>query len=377
MRQVTMLILNMLIMAGCALTPRLESFTSRIAIEDRNTIEVATEPEPTATALTSIVDVTVKKNAVIINANPVPAYDDPMGNLLGYLQSGDVLRVQSEPEYTTDQIWWRLKAKSGINVWIPEITNGEPNIAESSESRTNVIIGYPSNELWTPVSAIINDVEMVLVPPGCFMMGHEHGLETEKPAHEQCFTESFWIDRYEVTNAQFRQFAGYAGRLAFWTEDDRPRNRITWAEARDYCYNRGARLPTEREWEYAARGPSNWLYPWGNEWIVEYSVNQQTSERQTHSVGSHLEGVSWVGAYDMAGNVYEWTSSKFVPATGSWMYPYRPDDGREEDHDLVNERVMRGGAWSYSETWLAATRREIHLPNYESFGIGIRCVVDR
>jgi iron(II)-dependent oxidoreductase len=257
-----------------------------------------------------------------------------------------------------------------------------PANTSSSRSTTSTISEQQAftavfnNNDWTTIERDFNGVTMVLVPVGCFTMGHNEGLDNEKPEHEQCFDQPFWIDKYEVTNRQFQNNGGYAGRGSYWSGADYPRDSITWIESRDYCASRGARLPTEREWEYAARGPSNLLYPWGNQYDSNRVVDGDTSGGTTKSVGSRPSGQSWIGAMDMAGNLYEWTSSKYVPASGSWIYPYSPTDGREEDNDTVTTRVMRGGAWAYTDTWNASTRREVHDTTYQSYGIGLRCVKD-
>jgi len=102
----------------------------------------------------------------------------------------------------------------------------------------------PGNTAWSPVVQTINGVEMVLVPPGCFTMGNEGGRRDEQPEHQICFDKAYWIDRYEVTNSQYGSDGVFPGEL-------RPRDNLTWFEARDFCASRGARLPTEAEWEYA------------------------------------------------------------------------------------------------------------------------------
>jgi formylglycine-generating enzyme required for sulfatase activity len=192
------------------------------------------------------------------------------------------------------------------------------------------------NTDWEPFIQAFDGVEMVLVPAGCFMMGSENGEDDERPVHEVCFDDPFWLDRYEVTNGQFAQFNGQAELPSYSTEDNRPREQVTWFEARTFCESRGGRLPTEAEWEYAARGPENWEYPWGNEFD---GVRVVWNTTQTMDVGSIPNGSSWVGALDLSGNVWEWVSSLY------WSYPYDASDGRESNIDTTNSRVLRGSSW--------------------------------
>jgi formylglycine-generating enzyme len=213
---------------------------------------------------------------------------------------------------------------------------------------------------------------MVLVPAGCFMMG-SNNYDDEKPIHQQCFDAPFWINKYEVTNEQFERLNGQAAQSSRWPDVGRPRKQITWFEAQDFCALREAHLPTEREWEYAARGPDNLEYPWGSEWedgnrvVWEGNANNQTAD-----VGSHPEGLSWVGAQDMAGNVWEWVSSWYKP------YPYDAVDGREAN--VLNDtnvlyRVLRGGSWLNDNPGLfRAATRNLRTPDYGVSDIGFRCV---
>ena len=145
-----------------------------------------------------------------------------------------------------------------------------------------------ANADWTPVSRDFDGVSMVLVPAGCFLMNDEAN-------NQQCFTEPFWIDQTEVTQADFRRLGGVKAAANFFTGDQRPVERITWFEARDFCALRGGRLPTESEWEYAARGPDNLVYPWGNAWDETKAVWSGNSNNQTADVGSIAGGASWVG----------------------------------------------------------------------------------
>jgi formylglycine-generating enzyme required for sulfatase activity len=228
-----------------------------------------------------------------------------------------------------------------------------------------------SNKQWTPITQSFDGVEMVLVPPGCFMMGGEDGDADEKPVHEQCFEQPFWIDKTEVTNAQFAQFNGQAGRASNWTDPKRPRESITWFEARDFCLKRGARLPTEREWEYAARGPDNLTYPWGSDFVAADVVYRNNSNKQTVNVGSKPGGVSWVGALDMNGNVWEWVST--IYDQDRFPYPYKADDGRESNTDTNSARGLRGGSWFSNDNHVRAALRFRSNPSNRVTIGGMRC----
>ncbi len=220
-----------------------------------------------------------------------------------------------------------------------------------------------SNADWTPVVETFGGVEMVQVPPGCFTMGNAAGRRDESPEHRICFDRPYWIDRTEVTNAQFGSQGNFGG-------EQRPRENLTWFEARDFCASRDARLPTEAEWEYAARGPDNLLYPWGNELDAALLVFDQNSNNETAAVGSIPAGASWVGALDMAGNVWEWVSSAYAP------YPYESADGRENLDDATARRVYRGGVGSYIDFGVGAATRFRDLPETRSWFVGFRCARD-
>jgi formylglycine-generating enzyme required for sulfatase activity len=228
---------------------------------------------------------------------------------------------------------------------------------------------FESGGLWSPITHTFADgVPMVQVPAGCFMMGSTNGDNDEQPVLEQCFNEPFWIDLTEVTQADFERLGGVKAYDNRFDGDQRPVERITWFEARDFCALRDARLPTEREWEYAARGPDNLTYPWGSAWNENNAVWDGNSNSQTGEVGSRPAGASWVGALDMSGNVWEWVSSLYLP--------YDSSEDRELNTGTRTDvlRVLRGGSWYivYTDILRAAFRNRL-APDGGSINSGFRC----
>ncbi|MFW5692271.1 MAG: SUMF1/EgtB/PvdO family nonheme iron enzyme [Chloroflexota bacterium] len=217
------------------------------------------------------------------------------------------------------------------------------------------------NADWTLVEREFDGVTMVLVPAGCFMMGSEDGGNDETPVHEQCFDEPFWIDKYEVTNADY----GSIGCERWSSDPDQPRNCVDWFDASDHCEARGARLPTEAEWEYAARGPDSLAYPWGSGFVANNVVYGSNSDNQTAPVGSRPGGASWVGALDMSGNVWEWTSSLYQD------YPY--GDDHESNSDTSSSRVLRGGSFYVTSYDLRSADRNWGDPDLVNLLNGFRC----
>ncbi len=272
--------------------------------------------------------------------------------------------------------FWRQSAKNA-EVAIARIDSGYqyfltlnyPNFAGAAApgAEEGVTVELPISSVshnadWTPVIQQFDGVEMVLVPPGCFMMGSteaeveaalaectrfygrpcDPNVFRESPQHQVCFTEPFWIDRYEVTLSQYTQLVG--GSPAY---SSLPVEGIRWSDASNFCALRGARLPSEAEWEYAARGPDSLIFPWGNQFVPDHVVYAGNSGIALASVGSQPGGASWVGAFDMSGNAWEWVSTIYNP--DRYPYPYTADDGREDQtYNPGWVRVVRGGS-SYAE----------------------------
>jgi formylglycine-generating enzyme required for sulfatase activity len=226
-------------------------------------------------------------------------------------------------------------------------------------------------------------VTMRLVSAGDFLMGSEAGLEDEQQV-QMHFLDTFYIDKYEVTNLQYRacvqagaclppQKINSSTRTGYYNKPEfnsYPVVYVDWNMARSYCEWRSARLPTEAEWEKAARGPDGSNYPWGDgDDISCEQANYSGCQKDTISVSSLGNAVSAYGVYNMAGNVYEWVSSLYKP------YPYDLFDGRE-DLEAPGERVIRGGSWRSvdSKGEVRSSHREKADSPTAREDIGFRCL---
>jgi len=202
--------------------------------------------------------------------------------------------------------------------------------------------------------------KMVFVPAGKFLMGSNDGDIDESPQQEE-YLPAFWIDKYEVTNADFRKFDP---RFTFPKGKESNPVLVTWVQADSYAKWAGKRLPTEVEWEKAARGTDGRIFPWGNYWDVTMTAWDDASP-----VGIVSAGISPYGCYDMAGNVWEWTSS--------W---YKPYNGNDVTNLAYGEKykVIRGGAEFNNRSFFRCAHRYYLLPNSTIGGykVGFRCVQD-
>ena len=227
--------------------------------------------------------------------------------------------------------------------------------------------GVSSNDDWAVyTSRFENDVEMALVPAGCFEMGTSSASDFVL-VHTVCFDSPFWIDVYEVTNDQVGRVNTLCESSS--SEPNQPHICINWNNAKEHCESREARLPTEAEWEYATRGPDSLWYPWGTSFVEENTVYVDNSTGQPSVVGSRPGGVSWVGAYDLIGNVREWVADWYgTYPSEQQTNPLGPDNG--------SERVLRGGAWDNSSKFLWASSRYSEQPESGNLTFGFRCARD-
>lgn len=224
----------------------------------------------------------------------------------------------------------------------------------------------------------------VRVPAGEFTMGSDpaadqYAQDNEKPQHKVTLRE-FWMQRTEVSNAQFQECVAAKqkgdpkgcdapetvhtnkAKLDTW-----PVVNLTWQQAQQYAAWKGGRLPTEAEWEKACRSTDARIYPWGNESPTPELANFNYNEGTWTSVGSYPRGASPYGLLDMAGNVWEWTNSKYRD------YPYQADDGREEmtgDED----RSLRGGAFGGNADVVRCADRLYDYPGNRNYDVGFRVV---
>ena len=243
-------------------------------------------------------------------------------------------------------------------------------------------------------AAVAAESQMIRIPGGTFMMGSNASLVDEYPSHKVT-VKTFYLDKTEVTNAQFVKYLNQFGHdglngermydlrdndarirmlvrrsyVPFKGHENMPVNEASWIAARHYCANLNKRLPTEAEWEFAARGTEGRKYPWGNEAPDKTRGHFNRDWGDMAPVDAYPKGATPEGVLGMAGNVHEWTSS------ASDRYPYRANGGRE----IVNfyaDRVTRGGAHDSPADELNATWRGATVsrnPNGGHHNIGFRC----
>ncbi len=214
---------------------------------------------------------------------------------------------------------------------------------------------------------------MVYIPGGKFIMGYDKSSEpSEKPEHEM-EVAPFFLDKYEVTVEEYYRFIKARNRQApeNWSDDWKngyfkpgearlPVTEVSWFDAKAYADWAGKRLPTESEWEYAARGTDKKLFPWGNEFNAKFA---NVGTAKPSPVGSYSEGKSVFGVYDLAGNVAEWTDSDSLPYPGSKVDP-------------LPGKIVRGGSFAKPVVFAMATSRAAFLQDRVSTDLGFRCAMN-
>ena len=243
-----------------------------------------------------------------------------------------------------------------------------------------------SNFSFSDYAFAASPKDMVIIPKGKFIMGSDAsdgklGFEVgvDSIPKRTVKLKEFYIDRYEVSNGDYRRFLEETDREvpALWKDyelfgypkpqDDHPVVDVTFYDAEAFCRWAGKRLPTEAEWEKAARGTDGRIFPWGNELKVEWVTTEDRGRAFTTPVGAMKQDVSPYGIYDMGGNAMEWTAT-----------PYRPYPGgiRKFKED-TRFRILRGGTWSMPAQPFARTAHRHHrLADLGQPDFGFRCAKD-
>lgn len=270
----------------------------------------------------------------------------------------------------------------------------EPAMANASSPLAAPAVTEPHRVGETRI-APVDQRAMTWVPAGAFVMGSptsELQRDVDETPSRVVIARGFWLDVAEVTNAAYRRFVAAVpewspsrvaetrppavmGRyVPSWqngeppaADTDLPVTGVPWAMASAYCAWAGKRLPTEAEWEYAARAGSTTAFWWGDAFAATHA-NVQTSGALAASMPARVN--PW-GLADMSGNVWEWTSSVDAP------YPYRADDGREgPDPSGWKLRVIRGGAWPVGPAFARSADRVRYNPRVASAYVGFRCAAN-
>jgi formylglycine-generating enzyme required for sulfatase activity len=224
----------------------------------------------------------------------------------------------------------------------------------------------------TPTSAPSNKPNTVYIQGGAFILGSDSGNEDETPQQEMVIS-AFNIDIYPVTNAEYKEFVDATGHNPprTWKEGaypegtaDHPAIWVNWQDANAYCEWAGKRLPTEFEWERAARGTDGRAYPWGDTFDAAKCNSLDSGLKGTSPVGSYPDGASPDGVFDMAGNVWEWTAD--------WYQGYR-GTRYELSRYGTQFKVLRGGSWFDAQDAVRTTVRKSFDPNQGFSTIGFRC----
>lgn len=228
----------------------------------------------------------------------------------------------------------------------------------------------------------IDSMDMVYIPAGTFTMGSKFSKDDAKPRH-QIYLDAYWIDKYEVSNAQYARCveAGICENLSVWSisgykaydshsdipeYNDYPVNSVNWYQAQAYCEWVGGSLPTEAQWEKAARGTDKRFYPWGNKIPTCKLANKDGCvDGGTSPVTDYQEGASPYGALNMAGNVSEWVTD--------WYKPYERE--RAKFPFCGNCKVIRGGSYLYgSNSEIRTYSRNGWTVSMSNVDIGFRCI---
>ena len=258
-------------------------------------------------------------------------------------------------------------AESGGAALPPE---SEAGAGDESPAEVSLLPAGSPNENWTPLAETVNGLAVVYVPGGC--------LQTD--AGPQVCVSAFWLGQHEVTNLAYAACVEEgactppADRSMYDADEHAgaPVVGLTWAQASDFATWIGGRLPGEAQWEYAARGPAGWEYPWGDdEPTCDLANTQGCGGLLPVGEQSRAAGQSWAGALDLAGNVWEWTADWFTGDPWAGL----PDGVLDPPGPAAGtERAIRGGSWRAPADYAAAAYREARDPALGFDDVGLRVV---
>ena len=265
---------------------------------------------------------------------------------------------------------------------IPTSTSTPTDTTTSTPIPTLTNTATPARGIGSTWVSPIDGMVMGYVPEGAFLMGFTGGYSDEQPQHTVTL-DAYWIDKIEVTNGLYdlcvqagacnspRRYTSNAIDIYYGNPmyADYPVIYVSWIDAQAYCSWADRRLPTEAEWEKAARGTDGRIYPWGNTPPEKSLANFANNIEDITKTGSYPGGASPYGMLDMAGNVWEWTAdwySKNYYSQSPDHNPPGPDDG--------TNRVLRGGSWNYIAPGNRSSYRFSKEPTFSSYETGIRCV---
>jgi formylglycine-generating enzyme required for sulfatase activity len=258
-----------------------------------------------------------------------------------------------------------------------------PALSEASGNASNQTETPPPKPGETRPSPRDN-MTLIYIPAGEFLMGSSNkdpdSVDIEKPQH-RVYLDGYWINKTQVTNAMYAMCVK-SGECQYHVRTvinprftdpgfvNHPVVYVTWEDAADYCTWQGGRLPTEAEWEKAARGPDGNIYAWGNTPPLAGLVNAESTMSDTMPVGSYPGGASTYGVLDMGGNVREWVIDWYSPG-----YYQSSPQSNPEGPATGGKKVLKGASFSDPFPFTRAANRQLHVPGSAGVNRGFRCVI--
>lgn len=297
-----------------------------------------------------------------------------------YSLEGEIT-IQPEKSLTKDKPFYKPLIFLGLSVFLIGIF-----LIFKPISRSSFIVLKPDDMVFIPEGEFImgsTEEEILAAFESCQKEGEKFCLKEDYFAEypqRKIYLKGFYIDKKEVSNEEYKIFIEKTNRPPppYWGNSNlnapnQPVVGVSWYDARDYCQWLGKRLPTEEEWEKAARGTDGRIYPWGNEWDEKKlnhgkgglpGYDESDGYKFTAPVGAEL-GVSPYGVLNMAGNVFEWVESDFKPYPGNDKYLHSEFN--------QNFKVIRGGSYLYGKADNRVSVRFYDLPDYRDDDVGFRC----